>query len=566
MEFQNGQYISAYTANDTLFEGKVYTRKDGTKVCLREDKKWLPIDKLKMIKIIESEIDATDIQSLIDDDIGKCDMDKIGKLDDGALEKLGQSREDELIHSGIKMDKGAYSQGFISKVKASKVADDANAGNISTSAALEKYKQSKDIDIEQRINQTLKESLLDNVEPLKEKVCEDGHCEGPLCVDEYMDYEVDPQDPPETKKEDKKELKENIYDDLDTEMAYSTDSSIDFDFDPDDEDFVEGDDIFDDEFDDEDLSEDNQDWEAIEDAVQDFSFDDEFDDIYNDKTLAESKKNMGYDSQKDKDYDDALDKMEKEGKELPDSKIKEVGPGPLDHLARSAGWDYGELVTQDEDDILCGDDEMHYAYLEHFNGPKNEKTFAAWKKGYESFIKHFLELDESSNEVLKRMKAQITEQVETEFTEAIDKYVEECEKLVEKELVASLYKTFNIQTKMDEQLDTASQIDLLKEAVIKQRLDEVSTSGIFQVCKALFPTVKSFLGGGNRPDFNKSPQKVQLVNPKVEFPQLEQAKQWCAKHVGELLNSAQAFVIRQLKVAPNQPAQQIGGLVMGAHR
>ena len=470
MEFQNGQYISAYTANDTLFEGKVYTRKDGTKVCLREDKKWLPIDKLKMIKIIESEIDATDIQSLIDDDIGKCDMDKIGKLDDGALEKLGQSREDELIHSGIKMDKGAYSQGFISKVKASKVADDANAGNISTSAALEKYKQSKDIDIEQRINQTLKENLLDNVEPLKEEVCEDQ---------------------PETKKE----LKENIYDDLDTEMAYSTDSSIDFDFDPDDEGFVEGDDIFDDEFNDEDLSEDNQDWEAIEDAVQDFSFDDEFDDIYNDKTLSESKKNMGYDSQKDKDIDDKLSDMEKNGESLPDSKKQE-----------------------------------------------------------------------SSNEILKRMKAQITEQVEAEFTEAIDKYVEECEKLVEKELVASLYKTFNIQTKMDEQLDTASQIDLLKEAVIKQRLDEVSTSGIFQVCKALFPTVKSFLGGGNRPDFNKNPQKVQLVNPKVEFPQLEQAKQWCAKHVGELLNSAQAFVIRQLKVAPNQPAQQIGGLVMGAHR
>ena len=146
MDYQNGQIISAYTANDTLFEGKIFTRKDGTKVCLREDNKWLPLDKLKMVRIIESAIDTSDIQSLIDDDIGKCDMDKIGKLDDGALEKLGNSREDELIKSGIKMDKGAYSQGFISKVRAQKVADDANAGNISTSTALEKYKQSKDID------------------------------------------------------------------------------------------------------------------------------------------------------------------------------------------------------------------------------------------------------------------------------------------------------------------------------------------------------------------------------------------------------------------------------------
>lgn len=487
MEFQNGQYISAYTANDTLFEGKVYTRKDGTKVCLREDKKWLPIDKLKMVKIIESEIDSTDIQSLIDDDIGKCDMDKIGQLDDSALEKLGQSREDELIHSGIKMDKGAYSQGFISKVKASKVADDANAGNISTSAALEKYKQSKDVDIEKRINQTLKENLLDNVEPLKEKVCEDGHCEGDHCTDEFTDYDTDPQDPPETK-----DLKESIYDDIDTEMAYSTDSSIDFD--PDD-DFVEGDDIFDEEYGAEDFVDDGQDWDAIEDAIDDYDFDDDFDESYVDTPFEESTKNMGYDRQRDKDIDDKLSDMEKNDEDLPDSKQQE-----------------------------------------------------------------------SSNEILKRMRTQISEQVENEFSEAIDKYIESCDKLVEKELVASLYKTFNIQSKMDESLDTASQIDLLKEAVIKQRLDEVSTSGIFQICKAMFPTVKSFLGGGARPDFTKNPQKVQLVNPKVEFPQLEQAKQWCSKHVGELLNNAQAFIIRQLKVAPNQPAQQVGGFVMGAHR
>lgn len=163
MEYQNGQFLSAYTKNDTLFEGNVYTRLDGTKVVLNEDKKWLPISELKEIRLIqEANDDDQDIQKLVDADIGKCDIDKLSSLDDGTLGKVGDSRENELIKSGIKINKGDYSTRFTNSVKANSLAKDANAGNISISTALEKYKQSKDVDIDMRIKNTLKESFEDD--------------------------------------------------------------------------------------------------------------------------------------------------------------------------------------------------------------------------------------------------------------------------------------------------------------------------------------------------------------------------------------------------------------------
>ena len=143
MEYQNGQFLSAYTKNDTLFEGNVYTRLDGTKVVLNEDKKWLPISELKEIRLIqEATDDDEDIQKLVDVDIGKCDIDKLSSLDDNTLGKVGDNRENELIKSGIKIKKGDYSTRFTNSVKANSLAKDANAGNISISTALEKYKQS----------------------------------------------------------------------------------------------------------------------------------------------------------------------------------------------------------------------------------------------------------------------------------------------------------------------------------------------------------------------------------------------------------------------------------------
>lgn len=163
MEYQNGQFLSAYTKNDTLFEGNVYTRLDGTKVVLNEDKKWLPISELKEIRLIQEAADEDeDIQKLVDADIGKCDIDKLSSLDDGTLGKVGDSRESELIKSGIKINKGDYSTRFTNSVKANSIAKDANAGNISVSTALEKYKQSKKVDIDMRIKKTLKESFEDD--------------------------------------------------------------------------------------------------------------------------------------------------------------------------------------------------------------------------------------------------------------------------------------------------------------------------------------------------------------------------------------------------------------------
>lgn len=456
MDYQNGQFISAYTANDTLFEGKVFTRKDGTKVCLREDNKWLPLDKLKMIRVVEGTIDTSDIQSLIDDDIGKCDMDKIGKLDDGALEKLGASREDELIRSGVKMDKGAYSQGFISKVKAQKVADDANAGNISTSTALEKYKQSKDIDIKQRINQTLKENLLD-----------------PL----------DDEDVPDP-----------IYDSIDDENATFDEDYIDESSTLDENDFSEEDDP---------LfgygEDDGQDWDAIEDAVENFDEDDIMEDDFTMNYTAfmnESKGNGGYDRQKDKDYDDALSEMDKKGKSLPDSPA-----------------------------------------------PKQE---------------------ESSDDVLARLRNKIAEKVDNEVAAAIDRYIENSE-AIEEAIVPYICKEFGVSLNFKESESNEDMLEEAKKAIVEARLSEVSVSGIFQVCKAIYPKVKSFLGGGTRIDTSKQPTKVSLFNPNVEFTNLEAAKKWCQQNVNKIL-SGQTLAVRQLKVQAGQPVQQIGGLIPVATR
>lgn len=164
MDFQNGQYISAYTENDKIFEGKIYTREDGTQVALNEDKKWIPVSKLKLIRVVESENDDNDIGSLVNNDFEEhdLDIDKLSSLEDTKLEKVGDDREKELVSSGIKLNPGEYKDAFVSKVKSEKIAKDANAGNISVTKALEKYKQSKDADIKMRVEKSLKESFNDN--------------------------------------------------------------------------------------------------------------------------------------------------------------------------------------------------------------------------------------------------------------------------------------------------------------------------------------------------------------------------------------------------------------------
>ena len=187
MEYQNGQFLSAYTKNDTLFEGNVYTRLDGTKVVLNEDKKWLPISELKEIRLIqEAADDSEDIQKLVDVDIGKCDIDKLSSLDDTALGKVGDNRENELIKSGIKIKKGDYSTRFTNSVKANSLAKDANAGNISISTALEKYKQSKDNDIELRIKKTLKEELKEDYSDIY-----DDDFGSDNSIDDYKEDDID---------------------------------------------------------------------------------------------------------------------------------------------------------------------------------------------------------------------------------------------------------------------------------------------------------------------------------------------------------------------------------------
>ncbi len=330
MEFQNGQFLSAYTKNDTIFEGNVYTRLDGTKVVLNEKKRWLPISELKNIKIIqEADEKEQDIQKLVDVDIGKCDIDKLGALDDLTLNKVGDKREGELIKSGIKINKGDYSTRFANSVKANSLAKDANAGNISVSTALEKYKQSKDADIEMRINKTLKESFED---------------------DDLLDSDFDNE-------------------------SYNTTTEEEID------------DSFDDfDFDDFEASYDEDVDDIIVDKQEDESFeDDDSFDVFTETTLKERK--TPYDKQKDKDYDDALSKLEKNGEELPDSeKAKEI--------EESVEKEFESAFDKFEESVVRYDESKLYEFICNEFGYDIEK-------GITDFQEAILNLEE--NEVKRRL-------------------------------------------------------------------------------------------------------------------------------------------------------------------
>lgn len=157
MEYKNGQFVSGYTQSDKVFEGYVATRQDGTKVVLNENSKWIRVENLKLVKIIESG-DSDILQNRVNDDLNKCDLDKLANLSDDELLKLGDGREKELKSKGLDVSDGDYSNRFMTAVKAQNDANEINAGNLTVSAALEKYKNSKEIDIKNRLKRVLQEN------------------------------------------------------------------------------------------------------------------------------------------------------------------------------------------------------------------------------------------------------------------------------------------------------------------------------------------------------------------------------------------------------------------------
>ena len=99
--------------------------------------------------------------------------------------------EKELKSAGMKFNDGDYASRFISGVKAKTTQDDVDAGVISVSTALEKYKNSKQIDLEARLHKALRESdIFEDDEEIEDDIIEQtliGHGEFGLADDKAED-------------------------------------------------------------------------------------------------------------------------------------------------------------------------------------------------------------------------------------------------------------------------------------------------------------------------------------------------------------------------------------------
>lgn len=192
MEYKDGSVVSGYTANDILVEGVVKTNEQGDKVILTEDFNWAYLSEMKIVKLVEEDEETKALQARVDDDINNLDLDKISSVDDKELEKIGSDREKELKSAGMKFNDGDYASRFISGVKAKTTQDEVDAGIISVSTALEKYKNSKQVDLEARLHKALRESdIFDNIdEDIENDIIEQtltGHSEFGLADDRAQD-------------------------------------------------------------------------------------------------------------------------------------------------------------------------------------------------------------------------------------------------------------------------------------------------------------------------------------------------------------------------------------------
>ena len=191
MDYKDGSVVSGYTANDILVEGVVKTNEQGEKVVLTEDFNWAYLSEMKILKLVEEDEETKALQARVDDDINNLDLDKISSVDDKELEKIGSDREKELKSAGMKFNDGDYASRFISGVKAKTTQDDVDAGVISVSTALEKYKNSKQIDLEARLHKALRESdIFEDDEEIEDDIIEQtlmGHSEFGLAEDKAQD-------------------------------------------------------------------------------------------------------------------------------------------------------------------------------------------------------------------------------------------------------------------------------------------------------------------------------------------------------------------------------------------
>lgn len=191
MDYKDGSVVSGYTENDILVEGVVKTNEQGKKVILTEDFNWTYLSEMKIVKLVEEDEETKALQARVDDDINNLDLDKISSVDEKELEKIGSDREKELKSAGMKFNDGDYASRFISGVKAKTTQDDVDAGIISVSTALEKYKNSKQIDLEARLHKALRESdIFEDDEEIEDDIIEQtliGHGEFGLADDKAED-------------------------------------------------------------------------------------------------------------------------------------------------------------------------------------------------------------------------------------------------------------------------------------------------------------------------------------------------------------------------------------------
>lgn len=191
MDYKDGSVVSGYTENDILVEGVIKTNEQGERVILTEDFNWAYLSEMKIVKLVEEDEETKALQARVDDDINNLDLDKISSVDDKELEKIGSDREKELKSAGMKFNDGDYASRFISGVKAKATQDEVDAGIISVSTALEKYKNSKQVDLEARLHKALRESdIFEDSDDIEDDIIEQtltGHSEFGLADDKAQD-------------------------------------------------------------------------------------------------------------------------------------------------------------------------------------------------------------------------------------------------------------------------------------------------------------------------------------------------------------------------------------------
>ena len=140
--------VSAYDFNDKLFEGKVYTNKNGESFIINKFGESLSTKNIKTYRLYE-ELEDDQVQDVVEKELNELNINDNSKLKDLSpeeLEKTAEKREAELKAEGMDISDGDYKDKFVASVNAANAMDGVSAGTTSDSEAFKNVMgESKDV-------------------------------------------------------------------------------------------------------------------------------------------------------------------------------------------------------------------------------------------------------------------------------------------------------------------------------------------------------------------------------------------------------------------------------------